>query len=47
MSYKIRNTIALAVLLLIIFGIGTYIRAFNLPKKQKAIEKKPSLFSFL
>lgn len=40
MSYKIRNTIALAVLLLIIIGIGTYIRAFNLPKKQKAIEKK-------
>jgi hypothetical protein len=39
-SYKIRNSIVLAVLLLIIIGIGTYIRAFNLPKKAKQIEKQ-------
>ena len=38
MSYKIRNSIVLAVLLFLILAVGTYIRAFNLPKKQKAIE---------
>jgi len=37
-SYKIRNSIVLAVLLFLILAVGTYIRAFNLPKKQKAIE---------
>ena len=40
MSYKIRNSIALGVLLLMILGVGTYIRAFNLPRKAKTIEKQ-------
>jgi hypothetical protein len=40
LSYKLRNTIALAVLLILILGIGTYIRAFNLPKKAKAVQKQ-------
>ncbi len=40
MSYKIRNSIALGVLLLLILGIGTYIRAYNLPKKVKQLEKE-------
>jgi len=39
-SYKIRNSIALGVLLLMILGVGTYIRAFNLPRKAKTIEKQ-------
>lgn len=39
MSYKIRNSIVLGILLLLILGVGTYIRAFNLPKKVKQIEK--------
>jgi len=39
-SYKIRNSIALGVLLFLIMGIGTYIRAFNLPRQSKAIEKQ-------
>jgi len=38
-SYKIRNSIALGVLFLLILGIGTYIRAFNLPRKARQIEK--------
>lgn len=38
MSYKLRNSIALGVLLLLIMGIGTYIRAFNLPKKARQVE---------
>jgi hypothetical protein len=38
-SYKIRNSIALGILLLLIVGIGTYIRAFNLPRKARQIEK--------
>lgn len=40
MSYKIRNSIALGVLFLLILGVGTYIRAFNLPRKAKQIEKE-------
>ncbi|MEW6509929.1 MAG: hypothetical protein AB1428_03105 [Bacteroidota bacterium] len=40
MSYKIRNSIALGILLLLIMGVGTYIRAFNLPRKAKQIEKQ-------
>ncbi len=38
MSYKVRNSIALGVLLLLVLGVGTYIRAFNLPSKAKQIE---------
>jgi hypothetical protein len=38
-SYKIRNSIALGVLFLLILGVGTYIRAFNQPRKSKQIEK--------
>ena len=38
MSYKVRNSIALGVLLLLVLGVGTYIRAFNLPKKARQIE---------
>ena len=40
MSYKLRNSIALGVLLLMILAVGTYIRAFNLPKKITALEKE-------
>jgi hypothetical protein len=39
-SYKLRNSIALGVLLLLILAVGTYIRAFNLPKKITALEKE-------
>ncbi len=38
MSYKIRNSIALGIMLFLILAVGTYIRAFNLPKKVKALE---------
>jgi hypothetical protein len=37
-SYKIRNSIALGVLFLLVLGVGTYIRAFNLPRKAKQID---------
>ena len=40
MSYKIRNSIALGILLFLILVVGTYIRAFNLPKKAKEYENK-------
>jgi len=39
-SYKIRNSIALGILFFVILGVGTYIRAFNLPRKAKTIEKQ-------
>jgi len=39
-SYKLRNSIALGILLLLILAVGTYIRAFNLPKKITALEKE-------
>jgi hypothetical protein len=39
-SYKIRNSVALGILFLVIMGVGTYIRAFNLPRKAKTIEKQ-------
>jgi hypothetical protein len=38
MSYKIRNSVVLGVLLLLIIGVGTYLRAFHLPKKEKVID---------
>ncbi|HSQ74572.1 MAG TPA: hypothetical protein VLT13_03400 [Bacteroidota bacterium] len=40
MSYKLRNSIALGILLLLILAVGTYIRAFNLPEKITALEKE-------
>ena len=40
MSYKLRNSIALGILLFLILAVGTYIRAFNLPKKITALEKE-------
>lgn len=40
MSYKLRNSIVLGVLFLLILGVGTYIRAFNLPQKGEVIEKE-------
>lgn len=40
MSYKIRNSIALGVLFVLILGVGGYIRAINLPRKAKQIEKQ-------
>ena len=40
MSYKVRNSIVLGVLLLLIVGVGTYVRAFHLPKKQDIIQKE-------
>ncbi|MER3522686.1 MAG: hypothetical protein C4326_01110 [Ignavibacteria bacterium] len=38
MSYKVRNSVVLGVLLFLIVSVGTYVRAFHLPKKQRAIE---------
>ena len=38
MSYKVRNSIVLGLLLLLVLGVGTYIRAFNLPKKLTKID---------
>jgi hypothetical protein len=38
LSYKARNSLALGLLLLLILGVGTYIRAYHLPKKARAIE---------
>ncbi len=38
MSYILRNCIALGILLVLIVSVGTYIRAFNQPRKAKAIE---------
>lgn len=38
MSYKVRNSLALGLLLLLTLGVGTYIRAYHLPKKARAIE---------
>ena len=40
MSYKVRNSIVLGVLLLLIVGVGTYVRAFHLSKKQDTIQKE-------
>jgi len=37
-SYKIRNSLVLSVLLLLILGVGSYIRAYNLPKKLAKVE---------
>jgi hypothetical protein len=39
-SYKLRNSIALGILLFMILAVGTYIRAFNLPKRVKVMEKE-------
>jgi hypothetical protein len=39
-SYKLRNSMILGILLLLIIGVGTYIRAFNLPRKAKQIERE-------
>lgn len=38
MSYTLRNSLVLGVLLVLTIGIGTYVRAFNLPRQQEAIE---------
>lgn len=38
MSYKIRNSIVLGTLFLLIIGVGTYVRAFHLPRQLNAIE---------
>ncbi|MGA9119220.1 MAG: hypothetical protein WB699_07610 [Bacteroidota bacterium] len=38
MSYKIRNSIALGILLFLIVAVGSYIRAFNQPRKAKQIQ---------
>ncbi len=40
MSYKVRNSIVLGVLMLLIVGVGTYVRAFHLPKKADSIQKE-------
>lgn len=40
MSYKVRNSIVLGVLLLFIVGVGTYVRAFHLPKKLDVVQKE-------
>ena len=37
MSYKVRNSILLGVLVLLIVGVGTYVRAFHMPKKERTI----------
>ena len=38
MTYKIRNSIALGILLFLIVALGSYIRAFNQPRKIKQIQ---------
>ncbi len=38
MSYKVRNSLVLGILLFLIFAVGTYIRAYNQPKKVKQIQ---------
>ncbi len=38
MSYKIRNSVALGILLFLIVAVGSYIRAFNQPGKVKKIQ---------
>ncbi len=40
MSYSIRNSLVLGVLLLLVLGIGTYIRVFSLPRQAEAIDKE-------
>jgi hypothetical protein len=40
MSYKLRNSIVLGILLLLIIGVGTYVRAFHLSKKEKSIQEE-------
>lgn len=37
MSYSLRNSIALGILLLLILGVGTYVRVFSLPAKSDAL----------
>jgi hypothetical protein len=39
-SYKVRNSIALGILLILVLGVGSYIRAYNLPKKARQIENE-------
>ncbi len=38
MSYKLRNSIALGILLFLILAVGTYIRAFNQPRSSRQIQ---------
>lgn len=38
MSYKVRNSLVLGILVLLILGVGTYIRVFNLPAKAEEID---------
>ncbi|HEX9006267.1 MAG TPA: hypothetical protein VF889_03155, partial [Bacteroidota bacterium] len=38
MSYKLRNSVALGILLFLILAVGTYIRAFNQPRTAKQIQ---------
>lgn len=40
MSYKIRNSIVLGILLFLALGVGLYIRAFSLPRDADIIEKE-------
>jgi len=37
-SYKARNSLVLGILVFLVIGVGTYIRAFNLPAKAEKIE---------
>jgi hypothetical protein len=38
LSYKIRNSVVLGILLFLILGVGVYIRSFSLPSKSNTIE---------
>ena len=40
MSYKIRNSVVLGILLFLALGVGVYIRAFSLPRTANKIEKE-------
>lgn len=40
MSYKIRNSIVLGILLFLALGVGLYIRAFSLPRDANKIDKE-------
>lgn len=38
MSYKLRNSLALGILVLLILAVGSFIRVYHQPKKAKAVE---------
>lgn len=43
MSYKARNSLALGIMLLLILGVGAFVRGYHLPKEAKKIEAETKL----